>query len=851
MANVQRTVNKFSDLYYMVKVKKPSGQWNNIPNELPTTTNVFRICTISNTSFYGTATTEVNAVDWNLGLSSIDNSFNGLISQEPLAKIPQVKFSIDNLTLIYHQLCEANGGDLNLFYGADITVYLCNGYVPGMFWNSGAAKWSDEDGNDYVNQIAAPGGTYPDDDFAFRVFTGTINDIQFSMESTSFSALGVSDKLNTKFGTLSGVNSDQKTRGDIIPITYGNWTREDDLAPLILERNSSDVPRAFIDTQPIERLDNIRLYDKVSELDYRVENQKTVNADNNTVTFKNNSSSAALEKNITDDPTDWNNGSELGNVLRSHFPANNQLLFNINGENVAFQHDFNKFPSNPNYTTNRSAARGWSGGDILPHMSSEELFEVDADLQKANAVITIPLDLSELYLNTISVANSWVGTGSFQLTLENTDSTDQDTTHQNYYWRVGLKKQTDGSGQGGEANFLMKYKDIGFEGEVLDYQLDLSVLGERFNDFFVVQNTLNIRKVDDTLLFGIALNDASNPYDFEETNNDITSSFANVSDLKEGLKLEFLLNAEGNDYDEIPTNIQLNYINAQCQIRVFAENGLWYWRGLGRIDGTLIEQPALVVDNLLTTELDFNDFVSFSTNRADWKTAPTIYGKEPSLRPWLKQYSLNTGTAIYSAYNGNEIQFDLEKNDTPDYTLNTNQIELKSDLQEIQYSFTDRMDLYNEFIIKFRKNPANGQFLNILKINEDEIESTDELTFFTGDAPNLRQRCANASEYLGLNNGEKKQFIFEADAIRNQRTAEQLLQHFVRWHTSTKAIVKVNTILPETYNWDLGQQVVWGDVQGLPQKILDAQFIITGKTINPNIKGSGPTVSFTLTEVIA
>jgi hypothetical protein len=212
---------------------------------------------------------------------------------------------------------------------------------------------------------------------------------------------------------------------------------------------------------------------------------------------------------------------------------------------------------------------------------------------------------------------------------------------------------------------------------------------------------------------------------------------------------------------------------------------------------------------------------------------------------------MNMGTASFSSYLGEEVMFDLEKKETPDHTLTANQVELKADLQEINYTFTDRMDLYNEFIIKFRKNPANGQFLNILSINENEIQSTDALEFFSGDAPGLRSRCASASSSLGLLDGEKKQFIFEADAVRNQRTAEQLLQHFVRWHTSTKAIVKVSGILSETYDWELGEQVVLGNIQGLPQKLLDAQYIITGKTINPNLNGQGPSISFTFTEVIA
>ena len=849
MANVQRTVNRWSNLYYMVKITNLEGEWNNIPSQLPATTDVFRICTISNTSYYGTATEEANPVDWNLGLGSIDNSFNGLISQDPLAKIPSIKFSIDNLELIYHQLSEANGGDLNVFYGAEVKVYLCNGYVPGMFWDSANTLWRDEDGGAYNDQIAGPGGTYPDNDFSYRVFTGTINDIQFSMATTSFGALGVADKINTAFGTLAGVNSDFKTRGDIIPITYGDWSREGDLAPLILERSSSDVPRAFLDTQPLDSLNNLRLYDKVSELDYKVENQKSINDDNNIVTFQNENSSAALEKNITDDPTDWNNGSELGNVLRNHFPADNQLLFNLNGEVVAFQHDFGRFPSNPNYITNRSAARGWSGGELLPHSSSEELFELDADIQKANAVITIPLEIGEFYLESGSNLGAMRGTGSLQLTLQNLDPLLEDQTHQEYFWRVGAVPNDNPI-----VVFPFKFKDFGFDGEVLDFTIDYSFLAERFNDLVAtdVPTFIECQDSNGTTLFNFQLFTGNGTiWDFENNSNNLTASFPSTSDIKEGLQWRFELVTSVNDFPEIPTNLQLNYLQLQCQIRVYAENGLWYWRGTGRTDPTLLEAPYEVYSDILEKELEFTDFINNTISRSDWKVSTSIYGKEPQWRNWAKKFNMNMGTASFSSYLGQEVMFDLEKKETPDHTLTANQVELKSDLQEINYTFTDRMDLYNEFIIKFRKNPANSQFFNILSINENEIQSTDALEFLSGDAPGLRSRCASASSSLGLLDGEKKQFIFEADAVRNQRTAEQLLQHFVRWHTSTKAIVKVSGILSETYDWELGEQVVLGNIQGLPQKLLDAQYIITGKTINPNLNGQGPSISFTFTEVIA
>ena len=101
---ISRQVNKFSDLYYMVKIENPTGLWNNIEGQLPAQTDVFRITTINNSSYYGIAPDSVSVVDWNLDIGSVDNSFAGIISKDPLAKIPRVSFSIDNLELIYHQL---------------------------------------------------------------------------------------------------------------------------------------------------------------------------------------------------------------------------------------------------------------------------------------------------------------------------------------------------------------------------------------------------------------------------------------------------------------------------------------------------------------------------------------------------------------------------------------------------------------------------------------------------------------------------------------------------------------------------------------------------------------------------
>jgi len=889
---ISRQVNKFSDLYYMVKVKKPSGQWNNIEGQLPSQTNVFRITSINNSSYYGIAPTNVSVVDWGLDISSVDNSFSGIISNDPIAKIPKVNFSIDNLELIYHQLSDANGGDLNVFYGAEITVYLCNGYVPGMFWDNISSQWKDEDGQVYPVQIADPnsysGSSYPNDDFSYRIFTGTINNITFTPSKTSFSALGVSDKINTAFGTLAGVDSDFKTRGQIIPITYGNWAQDGDLAPLVLERDSSDVPRVFLDNQPIEQVNTLRLYDKISQLDYRVANQRTVNNDNNILTFQSDEASANLQKNITSESDDWDNGSEFSNEINTYFPTTEgQKLYQLNGETVAFHTWWKPFKngnrvSPSDSANNRAASRGWKGSELESHISTSELYEIEKNIQKAIAIVDIPLipeDLAyeENYLPVEGLPGgpfpeqqgTQLATGSLENTLKNNDSVLEDSLNSNNFFKVGVDSididEADSLIKRNSSIFRLNFQDFGFTGEVLRFDVDFSFLGYRSQNYLFdayYDNFVKIFNIDDfTILLEQRFNrdwvDPNETFDFRNFGADLAAQYDTTDKIKQGMRI--LLQTFVNRYndgvspttgDEFPAYLQWNYFNATARIKVFAENGLWYWKGLGRTNGALIESPSSVFSDILEKELNFTNFIDNTTSRSDWKNALSLYGKEPKWRQFAKDFCLNNGIASFSDYLGNEVIFDLEAKETPDRTLNLNQIELKTDLQELTYSFTDREDLYNEFIIKFRRNPANKQFLNILSINEDEIKSTDPLVFYTDDAPNLRSRCSLSSGYLGLNNSEKKQFIFEADAIRNQRTAEQLLQHFVKWHTSTKAIVKVNTILPETYDWELGEQVVIGNtVNGIPNKVKNAQYIITGKTINPNFNGSSPSISFTLTEI--
>lgn len=844
-----RIPHAFDNLYYMVKVRKQSGTWNNIPGESPAQTATFRICTLANDSFYGTAPDSVYVVDWGLKVSNVSNGFSGLISDNPLAKISNASFSIDNLELFYHRLSEANGDDLNTFYGAEVEIYACNGLVPGMFWDG--ANWTNENGVVYPTQLPNPGVNYPTNDQAFKLFTGTINKIDFSTKETKFSALSVADKINTKFGTLSQTNSDPKSRGDIIPIVFGNWGQSGDLAPLILERDSQDVPRLFLGTEPNKDVYTVRLYDKVSELDYRVRNSIDIDADNEIGVFQNDEAAANLQKNITDEVDDWDNGSELTNELNAYFPTNDgQKVYNLSGELVAFHHWLPRFTGE-----DRAASRGWAGSSLAPHISTEELFEIDSNIQKANAIIEIPLLPSELYLIDDSLDGGARSSGSFESTLKNDDSSLQDVTNSNYFLKVGAEPVSgDGLIQSNVA-YHVNFKEFGFDGTVLSYSVSISILGVKDSLYSSagVKNQFLIfdSYVPGSAIFTVNLNDGVNT-EFSSDSYNLKPYFATASDLKSGFDVQLVSLVNDSEGATTPTYIQWNYLKGSCTLEVFAENGLWFWRGLGRQDGAanLIEKPADIYSNVLEKELKATAFQDDTTNRTDWKAAPAIYGSQPNWRDFAKEFLLNTGCASYVDASGNERLFDLEAKTNPDHLIQQEWITADNGLQDINYSFTDRMDMFNEFIIKFRYNPANGQYLNVIRVNKDLIESTDDLVFYPlQDAPNLRLRCEKAGEYLGLASTETKQFVFESKHIRDQRTAEQLLRHFVKWKTTTKALVSIGAIIPSTYNIEIGEQVEFNNVMGIPNKIKNARYVVTAKDWQPNQNGKTPKLKINLTEI--
>lgn len=850
MGNITRTVHAFDRLYWMVKIyRTDGGLWNNIPGVLPLNTDVFRICSISDTSFYGQIADTSSVVDWGLDLSSIDNSFSGLPFEKPLAKIPNFNFSIDNQELIYHKLCEVNGGDLNTFQSSTVEVYMCNGLIPAHFWTG--SQWQNELAQNWLVQPANPGASYPTNDLANLVFKGLINKIDFSMKRTSFSAVGIADKSNNKIGTLSTTAGDQKGLGDIIPITYGDWSKQGDLAPLILEGQQNNTPRLILSERDNFSFSSARLYDKVSELDYRALGDVTPIEQNKKVSFTDPTPIAKLQKNVAADAKSWDNGSQLD---AARALSTGQLTVEVGGEQVAFHDQMTNFVG-----FDKSASRQWGKTPLEAHSSTADILQMNEVSLKAKATIKVDLIPAAYEGNRLGGGSG----GSLSETLLNEDSTDQDQTGAKYYYRAGMKSGASTTIETFfDATYYLTFKDSGFNAVVKDYTMTASILSRVMPGFIV--DTTSPGSFDISCFLGINTGESVTTYLLNDDGTGTTKEF----DFTQFSKVE--PNAGALEFNDLILTIQkriiaagaakpttsdmyfsLNYFRGEATLEVFADNGVWFWRGKGRINlgSTLIEKPIEVIDDIVEFELlSNNTIIDSAPNRQDWKTAPSIYGKQIEFRKWIDGFLLDIGCGSFSNALGESVVFDLEKKVAPDYSILQTDILNNGGVQDLEYSFTDRSILYNEFIIKFRPNPANKNFLNVLTVNDNSSSSTDDWVFFTSRA-GLENKCALATAGLGLTNGEKRQFVYEADSIRDQRTAEQLLQFFINFHHLTTALVTVKGIFTKFYNLELGQQVDFLDVGGLPGKIKNAQYIIIGKRINPNINGKKGSVDLKLMEV--
>ena len=713
---ISREAHKFDKLNWVVSVISEDEPFLNFEGE---EVYSFHFCTIPENEFYFPVPKEFNYIDQALQLEVIQNKFSGGPHKNSLAPIPSTSFSISNLELWYHKLCEINGDDLNTFEGAKIQIWMVNGLNPLAVWDPISQRWNNYNNTYMSNLFQAPNPTistpqYPTNEKGYLVFTGTIEDIEFSTETTSFNCLGVSDRQNTEFGKLADPLAMKKQRGGIVPITFGDWTSEDDLIPVLLDRNQNQVPKIVLGEYPHKSTDQIRLYDKVSERNFNVVNKFVVEQDQNLVIFKDDQPEAQLNVNLPEDKTIYYEQTEVSDLRKEKFPntqdandpnkdnpATAQTLYDVNGEPIAFHSPPSLIAPLENtiygdFDPLFSASRAWGDQPSKAHLPTEELFEIDQDYQKAIAIIDFTPALVGFY---------WGGKNFFNPAI----SAGVAGANSGNFWNVVKKQSLDETDSGPDINsfqfggfndsgatiapqdfFSLEFEKIGFEGEILKTEFETSFW------FFGGNDTGSGGTFSQDVTFFVVVKDPAGSTDILENNwfrVDLGTSgagggYANFSWLVDGVQgnvppfdpdsrytiyenlnpstswhkikmagnitTEDLTTIEELNSGRIGINVDigvnnspkasraiLDFMKWKFQARVDAESGLWFARGLGRMNSNsdLIETAPEAIQDLFTKEMNFdpNNFGTISTERSDWKTAFSIYGDQKKWRDVLKK----------------------------------------------------------------------------------------------------------------------------------------------------------------------------------------------------------------------
>jgi len=842
---ISREKHKFDNLNWVVSVISESEPFIGLDGN---PTMEFNFCSIPENPFYFKLSPLQNFIDQDLKIDSIQNKFSGGPHKSALAPIPTTSFSISNLELFYHKLSEINGNDLNVFEGAKLEIWMVNGLNPLVVWNNSTNLW--DKFNNEVSPIQDQRPTiltpnYPTNEKGFLVFTGTIEDIQFSSESTSFDCLGVSDRLNVPLGNLVDPLAQKKDRGGIFPMTFGDWSSAEDLIPVILDRDQNQVPKILLGEYPHKKTDSIRLYDKVSERDFKVTNKFVIDQNQNLVTFTADQPTSLLGANIPEDKTIYNEVDQIKDLRNDLFPdvndgtspapASQQALFDIDQEPIAFHSPSNETievlgTSFGDLKGQRSASRSWGDQPSFSHVPTSELYEVDQDYQKAIALIDFnPKTLGFFWggkniLTPLLAGGVGANSGNYWNVIKRNSINETDQAPDIDSFSLSEKSL---NGAIPEDFFAFEFERIGFEGEILKTTIDFSAWlysgteqvgtnGADFNLAISVKDPTGSTNNNDQNQIIINTDSSAQTASFSyrikgESGTTITpdsriSFFEKITPSFGWMKVKVSADLSTPDLSTIEelnsgrlgvntiisggsvkgSRLFYDYMSWNFQARVNAESGLWFARGVGRLNPFFqaITTAPEAIQDIMKKELKFNpfNFGTITTKRNNFPCAFSIYGNQKKWRDQLKNICFSFGMASFQSFDGKENLIDYDRR-TPDFTISPEMILLNGGLQSINYSFTDREDLFNEFLIKFKKNPANNDTQSILLLNEHEIKNTDQLKYLTAQQQQqLREKVGRATKRLGFTNNEKKQFILESEFFRDSETAERMIELFILWN---------------------------------------------------------------------
>jgi len=275
--------------------------------------------------------------------------------------------------------------------------------------------------------------------------------------------------------------------------------------------------------------------------------------------------------------------------------------------------------------------------------------------------------------------------------------------------------------------------------------------------------------------------------------------------------------------------------------RKCGESGSW-GASRGITTGTLIENPAHIVESLLRDELgqqtaqirtaSFDNIAG--TYRAGWLFAGGMHEVKTSFE-WIGGICREAGLIYSMDYQGKHC-LNAIRNSTATITIDQGgiQAELSGEFKT-SFRIKQRLlnEVYNEFYLHYKRNYATDKCEGLIFVKDPQIENynpdlTNLINLPPGTAQTYWEKCRSIYQRYA---GHRQRLEWECDWIRDEDTANWLIKWLINYFTYRPLVVSLKTFLNSL-------DVELGDYRQLDHPLLPdsrgtANFLVTLIRIDP------------------
>lgn len=716
------------------------------------------------------------------------------------------------------------------------------------------------------------------------LFTGKIRKYALpALGQIKYTVRGLSESADKPVGEKLPDDVDDKYKGGIYPMAWGDWTDEEAYAPTVLNRDRLKVPDMIFDTESWKSFLDLRVYDEKAKTSYRakISTDGVIPASNNKYSGVYDSGTTLSANMATGDISFSVGDYTLIAAAYGLDPTSEACILKIDDEYMLV---INK----PNtYRTVIDVERGYMGSAVADHAAGTVIHIVNEDL--SNAKINVKNVFKPKQISGIGVTE-WTNRSNptavglparngtrFENIIDDNTDTSLDL-EERWGWRLVAS-------EGINFNINLIFPAIGITGATItQYLLIKGYARSRAGGFLLGEPAYlatGIRLVKDSnyispvyITATSVFPDRENAYDNlsvghadPETGFQLTVANGMICSTIEGLSSAgYSLNFKGIG-EKIMTKESWWKIYGVGMLMEFAVSPFdfeFYARGEGRVNpggymnggaGDLMENPSSVIEDFCKTAddgaaivaLDETSFDAAYTDRAAWKLAHSIYSSgndNPKFKKSLEKILECSGLVCFERFDGSLALQTLD--DPGGVTRTITDAEIKVDgnkMFEVETSSLDTEKIITSIEVKYRPVlPEDGKYAATVFCRRSG--AAGEQHNFTGGGNEYTGYLQLAYETLGT----ERPLVIEADAIRDAATAEALAKLIIklRYKPLEQLIIKCR------YS---PMDIEITDKIGLNSTILtasglnDKTYMVTGSRIKPNIKGDKPDVRIVLTEL--